>query len=46
LLLALGTVLANLACFVGLRPAKPPSPEDAPLAGLAPLLERDQNGST
>ena len=34
LLLALGTVLANLACFIGLRSATPPSPEEAPLVSI------------
>lgn len=34
LLLALGTVLANLACFIGLRPAAPPSPKEAPLVSI------------
>jgi chlorobactene glucosyltransferase len=34
LLLALGTVLANLACFTGLRPAVPPAAEDAPLVSI------------
>jgi len=34
LLLALGMVLANVACFGGLRPAAPPVPEEAPLVSI------------
>lgn len=34
LLLALGTVLANVASFRSLRPAAPPSVEDAPLVSI------------
>ncbi|HSI11373.1 MAG TPA: glycosyltransferase, partial [Chthoniobacter sp.] len=34
LLLALGTVLANLACFRGLYPAEQPDAEDAPLVSI------------
>jgi chlorobactene glucosyltransferase len=34
LLLALATVLANLACFRGLRPATPPVKEEAPLVSI------------
>jgi chlorobactene glucosyltransferase len=34
LLFALGMVLANVACFRGLQPAKPPAAEDAPLVSI------------
>ncbi len=34
LLLALGMVLANVACFGGLEPAAPPAPADAPLVSI------------
>lgn len=34
LLFALGTVLANLACFLGLRPVERPAAEDAPLVSI------------
>jgi len=34
LLFALGMVLANVACFDGLRPAAPPAPVDAPLVSI------------
>jgi chlorobactene glucosyltransferase len=34
LLFCLGMVLANLACFSGLRPADPPAPAEAPLVSV------------
>src|SRR5450755_2323720 len=34
LLFALGMVLANVACFTGLRPAPPPAAGDAPLVSI------------
>ncbi|MDR3402657.1 MAG: glycosyltransferase [Chthoniobacter sp.] len=34
LLLALGMVLANIACFTGLRPAPPPAADAAPLVSI------------
>jgi chlorobactene glucosyltransferase len=34
LLFALGMVLANVACFRGLRPAPPPAPEESPVVSI------------
>src|ERR1700743_3305591 len=44
LLFFLATVIANLACFDGLRPAPPPIPEQAPLISvLVPARNEARN---